>query len=107
MITPDLTPPVVTWISPTPGSVLGPNTPLVFDVTDNVGLARALVKVILGQEWELPHDGAGFSPRYIAGSTRTTISGGYRFSLVRSGGWVGSNPTVEPIPIDTSGNVAA
>jgi len=105
-ITPDTTLPVVTWVSPSPGSVIGPNTPLVVNVTDNVGLARALVKVILGQEWELPHDGAGFSPRYAAGSTRTAISGGYQFSLVRAGGWVGS-PIVEPIPIDTSGNVAA
>lgn len=84
--------PTVALVSPAPGTLIARNTPFVVDVQDeNAGVFAALfVKVATSRLYEVAHDGEGFSYLYQAGSTRDVISGGYRFTLRRDGGWPGA-----------------
>lgn len=104
----DQTPPVVSIVSPTPGTNISGVTPLVFDVTDTGLFRRIIVRLkFTGQNWEFIHDGDTFGPGYQADSTRTIISGGYRYSLRKDGGWpIGQVPRLTVYAIDTGGNEA-
>lgn len=84
--------PTVTLVSPAPGTLIARSTPFVVDVQDeNAGVFAALfVKVATSRLYEVAHDGEAFSYLYQAGSTRAAISGGYRFTLRREGGWPGA-----------------
>jgi len=101
---PDVTVPVVMPVSPSPGANITPTTPVVFDVTDEVGLAHVEVRVALNSVYESVYDGSGFLGWYTA-SSMETISGGKRFTVTRTGGWP-SSPTFSVTPVDTSGNKA-
>lgn len=95
--------PVATVVSPPEGSAISSTTPLVIDVTDDLGLRRVIVAARFPDGTaELVHDGDLFSTRY-ASSSKTAISGGFRFTLRRQGGWFAS-PTIQVFPFDTSGN---
>lgn len=104
--TPDTTPPLVSVVSPSAGSQITENTPLVINVTDNSG---SLLKVFLYAYFpntglkEVIHDGSSFAPFYSALSARSNISGGFQYSILRSGGWEAS-PTITAIPLDAAGN---
>jgi hypothetical protein len=100
----DILPPVVTLITPATSLQLTSSTALVIDVTDNSALRRSIIAVrfqALGLE-ELAHTGDRFSALYSVSSTRTAIAGGWRYSLVRAGGWPG-DVVVDVYAIDTSG----
>lgn len=100
----DTTAPVVSFSLPS-GTKIARGDALTVDVTDETGLALIDVKVLYPTtgDYEVAYDEGGFAPRYVAKSTKTTISGGYRFKLVRTGGWP-STPTVKVRPIDMSLN---
>lgn len=101
----DSTPPVVSNVSPTPGTTISPSTPITMDVTDNRGLALVmLIASFPGTPApEVVYDGNAFSSAYLGSSSVSSISGGYHFSLLRNGGWP-ATPTVIPYVLDTSGN---
>lgn len=48
-------------------------------------------------------DGSAFTSLYAASSTRTPISGGYAWSIVRTGGWPSSALEVVGVAVDTLG----
>lgn len=103
---PVATPPVVAVVSPAAGSAITAFTPLVFSVTDDTGLFRRIIVVAdfpyIGIR-EVVHDGDTFGPTYSeAVNTRSTISGGYQYSVTRDGGWPAS-PRLIPYAIDREG----
>ena len=102
----DTTPPVIANMTPTPGTLLQPTDPISFDVTDNTGLFRRVMVAVFFPSTgitELVHDGDGFLGFFATSSSRALIAGGFRFTLLRVGGWL-SSPTVRVFPIDRSGN---
>lgn len=105
----DTTPPVVTFVSPIEGTLLDPADALIFDVTDNSGsLGRVMVAAVNQStaEQELAFDGTSFTARFLALSTQTAITNGYRFSLRRTGGWpAGADITIRVFAVDPSGNL--
>lgn len=97
--------PVVSNIVPAPGG-LSRFGPVQFDVTDDFGFAALLVYVSFpGRATELIHDSIQFHPKY-ASSSRTPISGGFRYVVRRDGAWPG-NPSFVAYAIDTEGQVNA
>ncbi len=95
-------------MTPAEGLVIGKNTPIQIDITDLVPFRRVLLKaeyegVTL---WELVHDGATFGPSFTnATNQRSVIEGGYRYYILRDGGWVGQ-PTITVFAIDAVGEEA-
>lgn len=89
---PPVVPPVISNYSPTPGDPIYLDTPIEFDVTDNVGLTSVIIEAefsgISGVEGVF--NGTDFAAPYLAGSVRSTITGGFHFYLLRTGGWPGS-----------------
>lgn len=105
---PDAVAPVVGSFSPLPGETLQPSDTIQFDVTDNSGnFARIIVIAWFKEtgEQEVVHDGDGFVGYYTATSSRVIISGGYRYYVLRSGGWRYA-PTIRVFSIDATGNEA-
>jgi hypothetical protein len=116
---PDTTDPEIGNFDPAPGTEIRTDQSLGFDITDDGVLSAALVWV----SWtdpetdeevtEVIHDGDTFRTRYTnaAINTRTVISGGYRFSVRRRGGWpqdrAGNNVPIsfEFLPVDPGGNL--
>jgi hypothetical protein len=98
--------PEVSNVSPAPGVAITAQTPVGLDVTDNAG---ALRRVLLGVLFtatgitELVHDGDAFVGPYQNASARDPIAGGFRYSLLRDGGWP-SSPTVRVFAFDVAGN---
>ncbi len=103
---PDTTPPVVSGFDPAPGTQIARNQTIQFDVTDDSGaFARIFVVAFfkLTGIQEVIHDGIGFVGFYSATSTRVVITNGFRYIVLRSGGWIEA-PTIRVFPIDSSGN---
>jgi hypothetical protein len=103
----DATSPTIGSIVPAPGTAIASTDPLQFDVTDNSGaFRRILIAVVLAGVTELAHDGNSFLGNYAGGAcSRTAISGGFRFVVLRDGGWP-SSPTIRVFAVDQSGNEA-
>jgi hypothetical protein len=80
---------------------------LQFDVTDDSGaFRRVIVCAVLDGVTEVVHDGSTFLGNYAGGScSRAAISGGFRFVVLRDGGWPAS-PTIRVFAIDQQGNEA-
>ncbi len=100
--------PALAWVTPTPGSVIFKNDPLVVQITTIAGGTFAglvLVAQFPSGIWETIHDGVAFSGQYDS-STRAPITDGYQFTIVRDGGWT-QTPTIRCVAVDTSGNVNA
>jgi hypothetical protein len=79
--------PTLANVTPTGGAPIGRRSALGFDVLNNpssVFLKATFAGLDLASE--VVYDPDGFSPLY-AGSTVEEISGGFRFSIVRVGGW--------------------
>jgi hypothetical protein len=107
--------PEITNFVPDTDTSIRTETVLQFDITDETGLA--LVALLASMEIdgaevvEVIHDGDTFRGNYQGSSnTRTAISGGYRYTVKRDGGWpiedgevVGIN--IEFLALDTSGNI--
>lgn len=103
---PDTLAPHVSDFSPSPGTELQTDAPIAFNVVDDTGL-RPVVVVVRYEDIgaaDLAHDGADFVDTYEG--TRTPIAGGFRYSLVRRGGWPAA-PTIQVFAVDTAGNEAA
>ena len=101
---PAIVPPVVSNFVPSPGTAITAFTPLSFDVTDDGAFRRILVLASFSQLGlqEVVHDGDNFSAQYSARSSRSAITGGFHYSLLRQSGWVAS-PTITPYAYDTVG----
>lgn len=97
--------PTVTIVSPTPGTTVYPDTPLVFDITDASGFSIIIPMVILDplKVPEPTHNTEAFEPLYAA-STRVAIVGGFRYTLRRKHGWYAS-PSLLIWAVDASGNI--
>jgi hypothetical protein len=97
--------PTVSVISPSVGSSIYTDTHLVINVTDDFNSFKEirLWAAFSGMEAiELVYDGSSFTSLYSVDSTRSVISNGFQFSLMRRGGWPGS-PTITASAIDTNG----
>ena len=98
--------PVVSNVTPAAGSPITAFTAISLDVTVSPGsfrLAELHVEFAGSKVFEVAHDGSDFGPMYRGSSNRrSTISHGYRYTLLRDGGWP-SSPTMTPIAIDTTG----
>jgi len=102
---PDIIPPTIAVVSPTVGSTIRAGEPFVVDVTDAGGFALVVLTA------EIPAGGAHevvwlkgvFSDAYSLASTITAVADGYRFSILRRGGWSAS-PTFHVECVDNSGN---
>jgi hypothetical protein len=106
---PPTIPPTTTLVSPSSGSTLSVDTPVIVDVTDvDSGFARILVVVVIAPTASsgvalLAHDGVAFRPGFRDYSTRTVITGGFRYSIRRDVGW--ADPIrIEVYAIDDTGN---
>ena len=100
----DVTPPVVANQSPAPGTAIAADNPITFEVTDDSGaFARVIVSVTIAGVTEVVHDGTQFRGYYSSSSSRSMISGGWSYTVLRTGGWP-SAPTFEVFAIDSSGN---
>lgn len=107
----DLIAPTVTLISPSTASLLDPTGSIVIDVTDNGSFREVIVvaKFSSGSQdlVEVVHTGS-FAPFYDSGSTRSAIADGFRYSIVRDGGWISNNTVkIDVYAIDTAGNEAS
>lgn len=94
--------PTITNISPAPGTSLAATQSVVFDATDNTGLLFAEIQVDQIRR-EIVHDGDVFLDPYTF-SSRVVITGGWRYTVTRTGGWV-TAPTFRARLIDVSGNI--
>ena len=99
--------PVIANVSPAAGTAIDPNTPIEFDLTSSAAIRLTLlrVKYAASGRREIVIDDDGFTPEFSA-STRTAISGGYHYTLRRTGGWP-SAPTLIPDVVDTYGSEVA
>jgi hypothetical protein len=94
-------PPVVTLVSPIQGTV--DPAALVVDVTDvELGSVVITAKYPLAKKHEVVFDDA-FDEQY-SGSSRVAITGGYRFTIVRNGGWLPGEVDLRVRAFDTDGN---
>ncbi len=100
----DETTPTIGNISPAPGTPLNPGDRVSFDATDDSGaLVHVEVRVAQGAVVETVFDGTSFVGPYATGCGRTAITNGFRFSVVRSGGWI-APPAFSVSAIDGGGN---
>lgn len=103
---PDETPPTITDITPPASTVLELTQSVSFSVTDagNGTFARIIIAVAYTNSVEeLVYDGSAFVGLYAATSSISAITDGFRFTILRSGGWL-TAPTFRAFPIDSSGN---
>lgn len=97
--------PTVSDLFPAAGTPIRPNTPVSFKVTDvEEDLFRQFVTARFpGQSAEeVVYDGYSFTSLY-SGSSRTSVSEGYQFTLRRANGWPGP-PTIRVFAFDRTGN---
>lgn len=86
----DGAPPSIQNVTPAAGSPVLPETVVGFDIIDgDADLYDVVVMAIFESRgiYEVIWDGDNFSPRYLGGSTRTTIANGFRYTLKRAGNW--------------------
>lgn len=105
----DTVPPEVGHFDPAPGTAIARTGSVAFDVTDDSGDFRRIFIVAYFPATgacEVVHDGDGFRGFYAARSSRTMITGGFRYTLLRSGGWPAA-PTIQTFAIDRAGNEAS
>lgn len=104
----DITPPIITNVTPANLSNILKTTVVGFDATDTESPFRRIVIKMFYDDgtWDLVHDGDTFGPKFQNPScTRVSISQGFRFTILMTGGWsIGNNPHLTPYAIDTGGN---
>ena len=88
--------------TPTPGAIINNATPVSFDILGAV-VTIVYVQRYGEQIWETVYNNSTFAPIY-AGSTREAITGGYRYTVYRQGGW-GRAPTFTATAVDADGNI--
>lgn len=95
--------PTLLNVAPAPASVITADVALSFEITSSPGLQRELVFARFpgaGIE-EVVWDGSAFTAAYSALSTRTVISGGFRFRIIRTAVWPDS-PQIAIFAFNTS-----
>jgi hypothetical protein len=101
----DGVPPTVTVVSPAAGTNISAGQPITIDVTDNGGAFARVILVAryasLGGAEEVVHNGDRASLLYAA-TTRTAISGGFRYVVSRVGGWL-ADPILDVYATDATG----
>ena len=106
--TPPATPtnPTITIVSPIPPAPVLKDTVVIFEVTDPSMLREVFVYAKFEKKpWEVIHDGFEFAPQYYnPDTTRVSITNGYRYTVLRTGGWPKS-PRIVIIPVNTQGNL--
>lgn len=100
--------PIISNVSPTPGTTIAATQAIGCDVTDADG-ATEIRRIILAMKLpngtkEIVHDGDSFCAPYTG--TRTSITNGYRYSFTRSTRWP-SVIELFPYAIDKQGSEAA
>ena len=98
-------PPTVIY-SPSTGTTISATQSIQVDVADDSGeFCRVFIiaRFDATGDWEAAFDGTNFSPRYRASSSVSTITNGFRYNVLRTGGWT-ATPTIHVIPIDAAGN---
>ena len=108
--TPDEGAPVVEFF-PLDGATLAPAGQLIIDVTDATsgeigGVGRVVIVVTYddGGTTEIVYDGDEFVGLFVASSTRTPITDGFRFAIERSeDGWL-EGFTALVFAVDVAGN---
>ncbi len=95
-------------ITPDVGSPILSTDPVVFDVTDSTETLTDLIIAIRHSTGlvELVHTGVIFEPLFTSGSTRTVITNGFHFSVIRAGGWTDTPIVVSAFPFAGSGGGA-
>lgn len=92
----DITAPVLTPISPAPGTPIGPSTPLILQIQDNRGFALREVWARFGvtNQWELVYGDGEFVAPYTGSSISTELGepgvdyyDRRTYTIVRTGGW--------------------
>lgn len=98
-------PAVSNW-SPAPQTAITINNTISFDVTDASGLFRRILVLVqfTGLEiYDTAFDGSTFGQRYLGpGNSKVAITNGFRFTLLREGGWPAS-PRIVPVAINQTG----
>lgn len=105
----DTAAPVVANFDPAPGTPIARTAAVSFDVTDESGDFRRIFVVTFYPATgatEVVHDGDAFRGHYAASSSRTMIAAGFRYSVLRTGGWPAA-PTIQTFAIDRAGNEAS
>jgi hypothetical protein len=105
--------PVVTNITPAPGAIPGTfaeavNTPIEFDITDDVGLLFVGVTFKLADRMEKlkAFDGTRFVYPFDSSTSQVTpIAGGYRFRILPRGGWPANIEQMWVYGPDVDGNL--
>ena len=92
-------------LTPDVGSPILSTDPIVFDVTDASEVLTDLLITVRHDTGviELAHNGSAFTSFFASGSTRTVITNGYHFSIVRAGGWADTKVVVSAYPFAGSG----
>jgi hypothetical protein len=102
--TTDITPPIVLNVLPVGGLVLRSSV-VSFEVLDLVRLSAVVIMAYYSpSEFEVVWDSTTFSFNY-ENSNRSPIINGWRFNLVRRGGWHKS-PSIRVLAVDGSGNIS-
>jgi phage baseplate assembly protein W len=98
--------PVVDDVLPNVDSAVSENTILQFSVTDaDNNLVRIAVNAIYSSgDQEVVYDGSAFAARYLANSTLSAITNGYRFRVLRAGKWPEA-PMLRVLAIDAGVNI--
>ncbi len=78
-----------------------------FDVTDNSGLFSTIIlhAVYADGIEEVVHDGTNFRGLYQTSSSRVIITDGWRYTVLRTGGWPSSPVTIRAFAVDGEGNL--
>lgn len=95
--------PTLLNVAPSPASVITADVAVSFEITSSPGLQREMVFVRFpgaGIE-EVIWDGTGFTAPYAARSTRTAITGGFKFYVIRTAAWPDS-PQIAVFAFNTS-----
>lgn len=103
-------PPTITVISPPEEDTIGRTIPLVFSVVADSAIAalrRVVVSVSYGGEIEeLVHNGTTFSGGFSGGlNARVNVANGYRFTILRFGGWRAGPILLRVSAIDIIGQI--
>lgn len=105
----DIVPPIITNVNPPVGTAITKGQHISFDVTDDSGSFRRILPCIyyanLGGV-ELVHDGETFTPNYIENSTRSVITDGFHYDILRASGWPDVVKLI-PFSYDLGGNEEA
>jgi hypothetical protein len=104
--------PTVSNVAPTANSTISATQAIGCDITDadGTGTFRRIILTLTlpNGTSEVVHNGTAFVYPYATQSTRSSITNGYRYSIVRDGGWPrGSQIVLTPYAIDTSGDEAS